>query len=120
MPFRKVRYDCGFVVLVSLPENDVHLMICKIAALEDAYLILRIRLVPSILENDWLDAIVMLPDQLFYNTGIYTYVWLLRNSKPKSHRDRVMIIAPNDFGSFSNCLRASCYSAPRSTRDAFG
>ena len=35
-----------------------------------------------ILENDWLDAIVMLPDQLFYNTGIFTYIWLLRNDKP--------------------------------------
>jgi type I restriction enzyme M protein len=45
-----------------------------------------------ILENDWLDAIVMLPDQLFYNTGIFTYVWLLRNEKPASHRGRVMII----------------------------
>ena len=37
-----------------------------------------------ILENDWLDAIVMLPDQLFYNTGIFTYIWLLRNEKPAS------------------------------------
>lgn len=45
-----------------------------------------------ILKNDWLDAIVMLPDQLFYNTGIFTYVWLLRNDKPASHKDRVMII----------------------------
>ena len=45
-----------------------------------------------ILENDWLDAIVMLPDQLFYNTGIFTYIWLLRNEKPASHRGRVMII----------------------------
>jgi type I restriction enzyme M protein len=45
-----------------------------------------------ILENDWLDAIVMLPDQLFYNTGIYTYIWLLRNDKPASHRGRVMLI----------------------------
>src|SRR5260370_26569877 len=45
-----------------------------------------------ILENDWLDAIVMLPDQMFYNTGIFTYVWLLRNEKPSSHRGRVMII----------------------------
>jgi len=45
-----------------------------------------------ILENDWLDAIVMLPDQLFYNTGIYTYIWLLRNEKPASHKGRVMII----------------------------
>ncbi len=45
-----------------------------------------------ILENDWLDAIVMLPDQLFYNTGIFTYIWLLRNDKPASHRGRVMFI----------------------------
>jgi type I restriction enzyme M protein len=45
-----------------------------------------------ILENDWLDAIVMLPDQLFYNTGIFTYIWLLRNEKPASHRGRVMLI----------------------------
>lgn len=45
-----------------------------------------------LLENDWLDAIVMLPDQLFYNTGIFTYVWLLRNDRPVSHRGRVMLI----------------------------
>jgi type I restriction enzyme M protein len=45
-----------------------------------------------ILENDWLDAIVMLPDQLFYNTGIFTFIWLLRNDKPASHRGRVMLI----------------------------
>lgn len=45
-----------------------------------------------ILENDWLDAIVMLPDQLFYNTPIFTYIWLLRNEKPTSHRGRVMLI----------------------------
>ncbi len=41
-----------------------------------------------ILENDWLDAIVMLPDQLFYNTGIFTYIWLLRNDKPDSHKGK--------------------------------
>jgi type I restriction enzyme M protein len=45
-----------------------------------------------ILENDWLDAIVMMPDQLFYNTGIFTYVWLLRNDKPKEHKGKVMLI----------------------------
>ncbi len=45
-----------------------------------------------ILENDWLDAIVMLPDQLFYNTGIFTYIWLLRNDKPDSHKGKVMLI----------------------------
>jgi type I restriction enzyme M protein len=45
-----------------------------------------------ILENDWLDAIVMMPDQMFYNTGIFTYIWLLRSEKPASHRGCVMII----------------------------
>src|SRR5687767_15908940 len=46
-----------------------------------------------ILENDWLDAIVMLPNELFYNTGIYTYIWLLRNDRAAIGRDgRVMII----------------------------
>ena len=63
-----------------------------------------------ILENDWLDAIVMLPDQLFYNTGIFTYIWLLQNSKPASHKGRVMLIdarkqfekEPKSFGSKRN------------------
>ena len=63
-----------------------------------------------ILENDWLDAIVMLPDQLFYNTGIFTYVWLLRNNKPASHKGRVMLIdarkqfekEPKSFGNKRN------------------
>jgi type I restriction enzyme M protein len=34
----------------------------------------------------------MLPDQLFYNTGIFSYIWLYRNDKPASHRGRVMLI----------------------------
>jgi type I restriction enzyme M protein len=63
-----------------------------------------------ILENDWLDAIVMLPDQLFYNTGIYTYIWLLRNDKPASHKGCVMLIdarkqfekEPKSFGNKRN------------------
>jgi len=63
-----------------------------------------------ILENDWLDAIVMLPDQLFYNTGIFTYIWLLTNEKPTSHRGRVMLIdarqqfekEPKSFGNKRN------------------
>lgn len=45
-----------------------------------------------ILENDLLDTIVMLPDQLFYNTGIYTYIWLLTNNKPKDRKEKVLII----------------------------
>ena len=45
-----------------------------------------------IIENDWLEAIVALPDQLFYNTGIATYVWLITNRKPKNHRGKVQLI----------------------------
>jgi type I restriction enzyme M protein len=45
-----------------------------------------------IIENDWLDAIVALPDQLFYNTGILTYVWLVTNRKPAERRGKVQLI----------------------------
>lgn len=45
-----------------------------------------------ILENDWLEAIVALPEQLFYNTGIPTYVWLLTNRKPKARKGKVQLI----------------------------
>ena len=45
-----------------------------------------------IIENDWLDAIVALPDQLFYNTGIFTYVWLATNRKRQERRGKVQLI----------------------------
>jgi type I restriction enzyme M protein len=45
-----------------------------------------------IIENDWLDAIVALPDQMFYNTGIYTYIWLVNNKKPKTRKGKVQLI----------------------------
>jgi type I restriction enzyme M protein len=45
-----------------------------------------------IIENDWLDAIIALPDQLFYNTGIYTYLWIVSNRKPKHRRGKVQLI----------------------------
>lgn len=45
-----------------------------------------------IIENDWLDAIVALPDQLFYNTSIFTYVWLVSNRKPAGRRGKVQLI----------------------------
>jgi len=44
------------------------------------------------LENDWVEAIVALPTDLFYNTGIQTYVWLLTNRKPKNRRGKVQLI----------------------------
>jgi type I restriction enzyme M protein len=45
-----------------------------------------------ILQNDLLDAIVMMPDQMFYNTGIYTYIWILSNNKPEHKKNKVLII----------------------------
>ena len=45
-----------------------------------------------ILENDWLDAIVALPNDLFYNTGIATYIWLINNRKPAGRRGKVQLI----------------------------
>ncbi len=50
-----------------------------------------------IIENDWLDAIVALPDQLFYNTGIFTYVWLVTNRKPPERRGQVQLIDGTRF-----------------------
>ena len=50
-----------------------------------------------IIENDWLDAIVALPDQLFYNTGIFTYVWLVTNRKPAARRGHVQLIDGTRF-----------------------
>ena len=50
-----------------------------------------------IIENDWLDAIVALPDQLFYNTGIFTYVWLVTNRKPRERRGKVQLIDGTRF-----------------------
>ena len=45
-----------------------------------------------IIERDLLDAVVALPDQLFYNTGIYTYIWIVTNRKPAHRRGKVQLI----------------------------
>ena len=50
-----------------------------------------------IIENDWLEAIVALPDQLFYNTGISTYVWVLTNRKRPERRGKVQLIDGREF-----------------------
>lgn len=44
------------------------------------------------LENDWVEAIIALPTDLFYNTGIQTYVWLLTNRKDVARRGKVQLI----------------------------
>lgn len=55
-----------------------------------------------ILENDWLEAIVALPLNMFYNTGIATYIWVLTNRKPAHRKGKVQLI---DATSWSKPLR---------------
>ena len=50
-----------------------------------------------IIENDWLEAIVALPDQLFYNTGISTYIWVLTNRKTPERTGKVQLIDARRF-----------------------
>lgn len=50
-----------------------------------------------ILENDWLECIVALPGDLFYNTGIGTYIWILTNNKEQRRKGKVQLINAVDF-----------------------
>lgn len=50
-----------------------------------------------IIENDYLDAIVALPDQLFYNTGIFTFIWLLTNRKEARRKGKVLLVDARQF-----------------------
>lgn len=50
-----------------------------------------------IIENDWLEAVVALPDQLFYNTGISTYIWVLTNRKERQRKGKVQLIDARQF-----------------------
>ncbi|WP_192822106.1 class I SAM-dependent DNA methyltransferase [Rufibacter sp. LB8] len=50
-----------------------------------------------IIENDMLEAIIALPDQLFYNTGISTYIWMLTNRKPKERKGKVQLVNAVSF-----------------------
>ena len=51
-----------------------------------------------IIENDWLEGIVALPDQMFYNTGIYTYVWILTNRKPANRVGTLTLVDARELG----------------------
>ena len=71
-----------------------------------------------IIENDWLDAIVQMPNNLFYNTGITTYVWILTNKKATSRKGKVQLI---DAGLLFKKLRKNlgnknCEFAPEHIR----
>ena len=50
-----------------------------------------------IIENDWLEAVVALPDQLFYNTGISTYIWVLTNRKAPRRKGKLQLIDVRRF-----------------------
>lgn len=68
-----------------------------------------------IIENDWLEAIVQLPNNLFYNTGITTYIWILSNNKPTNRKGKVQLI---DAGQLYRKLRKNlgnknCEFAPK-------
>ena len=67
-----------------------------------------------ILENDWLDAIIALPEQLFYNTGISTYIWLLTNKKTADKKGLVQLI---DASSFWTLLRKNLGDKRREISD---
>jgi type I restriction enzyme M protein len=57
-----------------------------------------------IIENDWLECIVSLPDQLFFNTGISTYIWIVNNKKSRRRKGKIQLI---DGSSFFNQMKKS-------------
>ena len=68
------------------------------------------------LENDWVEAIVALPTDLFYNTGIQTYVWLLTNRKPALRQGKVQLIDASGE-SFWKSMRKSLGKKRREIHD---
>ncbi len=50
-----------------------------------------------IIENDWLEAVIALPDNLFYNTGISTYFWIVTNRKSKERRGKVQLVDAREY-----------------------
>ena len=50
-----------------------------------------------LIENDWLEAIVALPEQMFYNTGIGTYVWIVTNRKERRRKGKVQLVDARDL-----------------------
>ena len=50
-----------------------------------------------IIENDWLEAVVALPTEMFFNTGIATYIWIITNKKPAKRKGKVQLINAVDY-----------------------
>jgi type I restriction enzyme M protein len=49
-----------------------------------------------VIENDWLEAIVAMPEQMFYNTGIGTYIWIVTNRKEQRRRGKIQLVDARD------------------------
>jgi len=50
-----------------------------------------------IIENDMLEAIIALPNDMFYNTGIATYIWIVTNQKPKQRKGKIQLVNANGY-----------------------
>ena len=50
-----------------------------------------------VIENDWLESIIALPEQMFYNTGISTYIWILTNRKSRERKGKVQLFDAKEF-----------------------
>ena len=77
-----------------------------------------------IIENDWLEAIVALPLNMFYNTGIATYIWVMSNRKPKHRKGKVQLIDASQWYRplRKNLGKKNCELSPEDTQrilDAF-
>lgn len=75
-----------------------------------------------IIENDWLEAIVQMPNNLFYNTGITTYIWIISNNKAAHRKGKVQLI---DAGQLYRKLRKNlgnknCEFAPEHIHEILG
>ena len=67
-----------------------------------------------IITNDWLECVLALPKDLFYNTGINTYIWFLNNDKPKHRRGKVQMINANVHEDKANGIEGFCRPEKRS------
>ena len=70
-----------------------------------------------VLENDLVEAIIGLPTDMFYNTGISTYVWILSNKKPADHKGWVQLIDASQWFSFWQKMRKSLGSKRKEHSD---
>lgn len=75
-----------------------------------------------IIENDWLEAIVALPLNMFYNTGIATYIWVMSNRKPKHRKGKVQLIDASQWYRplRKNLGKKNCELSPEDTQRILG